>query len=731
LALKLVLRNRAWRLVLACPILAAALILLAPGLLARQEMAVFDLYESRVEPPPAGERFVVILARERTLREIQGWPFPRRLHAQLLKKLDGAKLVVLDAIFPQPTSPVDDRRLAEAAREAGNVIGAGLIMFNEATSSHELSLPYKELSAELLDYGMVNVDPDPDGIARDYRMMWPLQGGYAPSLPLAIFQRTGREVAVTGQDDSGYDVELPAGRVRLPLDFDFKVHHPAQGPAIFEYVDVLSGLVPPEAFKGAVVIVGVNVGGALDYFPIGRGRIIPGSVYVADAAMTLLHGWIPHEAGRLASLLAAALMALGGAILAAAPPRASRRLVYHWALWLAALVAAWLAASYGLFMSLKIWLAPLQPALSAVASFGLVLAARSRLLASEWQIQRLSVESVLFLGRLDFSAEMTSFPDYLEKNWPEIERWSAVSLISAWAPADDAEIQAALKRLPSLAGGSGQAADLLESTVVSARSGVNRLFLALPEMESGAKRYAVLGWAGRRSPETLKSVVAMVLTAAMHFKALEEYRARRELFTGLIKIIIGAMDAKDPTTAGHSNRVAELSRELAANFGLSAEEVENIYLGGLLHDVGKLGIPDSILNKPGRLSDEEMDVIRRHPRIGNDLMRQVKLPSIIMQSIFEHHEKLDGTGYPNRIDRRQLSLAGRILKIADVFDALISKRQYKDPMPLEKVYSIIREGAGAEFDEELVRLLMEKPFQGPGLAEPAEAAAKPSPGPGA
>jgi putative nucleotidyltransferase with HDIG domain len=441
--------------------------------------------------------------------------------------------------------------------------------------------------------------------------------------------------------------------------------------------------------------------------------VIPGSLYVIHAAQTLLHGWIPHDAARIWLILAAVLTSLAGALLGAAGPRISRRLVTHWAIWLAVLLALWLGASYGLFILKKVWLPPLRPALGLLASFGLVLAVRTRPLAAEWQIQRLSIESVLFLGRLDFSAEMTDFQDYLRKNWPEVERWSGISLISPSISADDDEIKAALKRLPDLA--AGKAVDILEASVIYAKSGINRLLLSLPDMETRVEQYTVLGWAGRRSPETLKSVSALVLTAAMHFKALEEYRGRRELFTGLIKMIIGAMDAKDPTTAGHSNRVAELSKELAHNFGLTPEDVDNIYLGGLLHDVGKLGIPDVILNKPGRLDDQEMDVIRKHPVIGGELMQKVKLPPIIMQSIFEHHERIDGAGYPNKLHGLHLSLAGRILKIADVFDALISKRQYKEPLPVEKVYGIIKEGMGTEFDPELVKLLLEKPFCGPGI----------------
>jgi putative nucleotidyltransferase with HDIG domain len=178
---------------------------------------------------------------------------------------------------------------------------------------------------------------------------------------------------------------------------------------------------------------------------------------------------------------------------------------------------------------------------------------------------------------------------------------------------------------------------------------------------------------------------------------------------------MGAVDAKDPTTAGHSARVAELAKELAIKVGLESDYVENIYLGGLLHDVGKLGIPDNILNKEGILDEKEMAVMRRHPSIGGELMSQIKLPETVFQAILEHHESLNGQGYPNAIPGSSLSLAGRILKIADVYDALVSRRQYKAAMPAEEAYKILKKGIGVEYDEKIMAVLLAQPFEGPGV----------------
>jgi putative nucleotidyltransferase with HDIG domain len=252
------------------------------------------------------------------------------------------------------------------------------------------------------------------------------------------------------------------------------------------------------------------------------------------------------------------------------------------------------------------------------------------------------------------------------------------------------------------------------------------MLLSLPAMESEKKRYAVLEWKGRVRRETIKGVAALILSAAMHYKALEEYSARRKLFLGMLKMIMGAVDAKDPTTAGHSERVAELSRELAKKKGQSAEEVEEIYLGGLLHDVGKIGIPDNILNKPGRLTGEEMAIMRRHPLIGADLMRQINLPETVIRAIAEHHERLDGQGYPLKMPSDSISLAGRILHIADVYDALMSRRQYKDAMSKEETYRVLKAGVGNEFDAGLMHLFLSEVLASPSAGESVDSALPPS-----
>lgn len=184
-------------------------------------------------------------------------------------------------------------------------------------------------------------------------------------------------------------------------------------------------------------------------------------------------------------------------------------------------------------------------------------------------------------------------------------------------------------------------------------------------------------------------------------------------FLAEIRLVMGIVDAKDPFTAGHSERVGAMARDLAMKMGLPMQAVEDIHMAGLLHDVGKLAIPDAILFKPGRLAASELEIIRRHPTLGEKLMSPISLPNYVMQGITQHHERLDGKGYPYAISNGEIGLAGRILKVVDVYDALRSKRQYKEPFSRDKAFRILAEGVGTEFDPRVVGVFLEHPFAEP------------------
>lgn len=172
----------------------------------------------------------------------------------------------------------------------------------------------------------------------------------------------------------------------------------------------------------------------------------------------------------------------------------------------------------------------------------------------------------------------------------------------------------------------------------------------------------------------------------------------RGLLMGLLHSLTSAVDAKDTYTCGHSERVAMLSRTLAVEAGLDEAAVERIYMAGLLHDVGKIGVPEAVLQKPGKLTAEEFEQMKEHPEIGARILRDVKQLDDVVPGVLHHHEKFDGTGYPSGLAGDAIPIMGRIIGLADCFDAMTSTRTYRQALPFEVALLEIRRGAGTQFD---------------------------------
>lgn len=179
-----------------------------------------------------------------------------------------------------------------------------------------------------------------------------------------------------------------------------------------------------------------------------------------------------------------------------------------------------------------------------------------------------------------------------------------------------------------------------------------------------------------------------------------------DLLMGLLHSIVNSVDAKDPYTYGHSERVAFLSRALAQAAELSATDCERVYLAGLLHDVGKIGVPDAILCKPGKLTNEEFDALKRHPEIGVRILSPVRQTRDLMPGVLYHHERMDGRGYPDGLAGKSIPLLGRIICLADCFDAMTTNRTYRAALPLPVAISEVRRCAGTQFDPHLADLFV-------------------------
>lgn len=198
--------------------------------------------------------------------------------------------------------------------------------------------------------------------------------------------------------------------------------------------------------------------------------------------------------------------------------------------------------------------------------------------------------------------------------------------------------------------------------------------------------------------------------ARLHEKTMALADDLRKTFYSFVHALGAAIDAKHPLTAGHSFRVTEYSVRLARRIGLPEDEVENIRIAGLLHDVGKIGTPDHILMKPGSFTNEEYEIMKMHVVHTREILDTIHFPAQqrhIPAMAGAHHEKWDGRGYPNKEAGEDIPLGGRILALGDVFDAITSKRDYREAMPLSQALNIIRQGIGSHFDPALGPVFIE------------------------
>ncbi len=193
---------------------------------------------------------------------------------------------------------------------------------------------------------------------------------------------------------------------------------------------------------------------------------------------------------------------------------------------------------------------------------------------------------------------------------------------------------------------------------------------------------------------------------ASHATNVQLFRGKEQVLTSAVRSLVSAIEAKDEYTRGHSDRVALYGRRIATEMGYDFDTCERLYLTGILHDVGKIGVPDATLTKPNNLTDEEYEQIQQHPDDGWGILQGLDSLSYVLPGVLHHHERYDGRGYPDGLSGEAIPIEARILAVADSFDAMTSTRPYRQGMPIEKAVEIIRAGAGEQWDPKVVEAFL-------------------------
>jgi HD-GYP domain-containing protein (c-di-GMP phosphodiesterase class II) len=327
--------------------------------------------------------------------------------------------------------------------------------------------------------------------------------------------------------------------------------------------------------------------------------------------------------------------------------------------------------------------------------------------------------SGVVIGRLTRRLRISDPPHHFQSVATTVLRTSLNMSAVAWIPKDQQEpvvvsgeieglTSQAYRYFPSPAG--------RESAVIYADADLNRPRGA----PSAVRRYASvaagsLGWLVAVNPldgreitpadiERLQYVGSLIVAQLSNARI---YADLKELLFGIIRALTAAIDAKDPYTSGHSERVARIAVRLAEELGMPASKRSDLYLAGLLHDVGKIGIDDTVLKKPGPLTPEEYRKVQAHVEIGVTILKDLKKLHHILPGVRHHHESMDGTGYPDQLLRENIPLEARILAVADSFDAMSSNRPYRARLSLAQIDSILLKGRDVQWDPDVIDALFQ------------------------
>ncbi len=275
------------------------------------------------------------------------------------------------------------------------------------------------------------------------------------------------------------------------------------------------------------------------------------------------------------------------------------------------------------------------------------------------------------------------------------------------------ELSAALCTLGARMGRAAQAG-IVDSKYLAAIGAGPQVVIQPLKREEGLMGLLMAGAKGGNDPTVTSFDTGLVENVAGHVSSFLAtaalYAEQRAMFLGTVQALTAAIDAKDRYTCGHSSRVAHLATQLARRAGYDETFVGRVHIAGLVHDVGKIGVPEAILCKTSRLTSEEFEQVKRHPRMGYEILKDIPALREALPGVLHHHERYDGGGYPDGLAGEQIPLQARMLALADTFDAMRSTRSYRPATPQEHTLAEIARCAGSQFDPALAPIFLTLDF---------------------
>ncbi len=639
----------------------------------------------------------------RSLRAFPEWPWPRDRYGLVTERLFavGARAVAFDIDLSTPREESSDAVFAAAIRAHREVVLAALRQRQQMDGAGELEIvswPAARFLEAGARAGHVVVPIDSDGVVRHAQGEAALGGDGVASLPAALLERLG----------------IPLAREMQGLHrIDFRRTAPAI-PAL-SITDVIEDRFDPSLIAGRAVLIGATAAEFQDLWTTPAGPARPGVWVQAIEYRTLAAA--AQEAATLRAAPRSLLFALCLLLALAAKGSdelPSRRRVA----WFAALSAGALAACWGSLLWLGVLLSPSLPLVQLAGHYVAGLERVRRTLGLRLRSRELSLAALHDLGESTSSAgdetgleaSLVLLGRIIDAHAVALLRATAAGALDGsrvdWRPHGElaaVDLEAAQQALATRR--------LRLFSEIPARSGVRGLALYAP-LVAGRLPVGVLVIESRSTAALgdteLRTVATVCSQLALTVRSLRLAEDLRATLDASVEAIASAVEARDGYTELHCRRLALFCVSMARRLGLPQEEIEAIRLGALLHDVGKIGVRDHVLLKPGRFTPDERREMERHAEIGHRIVHPITgLMPTTLACVRGHHERWDGMGYPDALRGDQIPLGARIVAIVDVWDALSSERPYKPAYAQSKVRETLRKDRGTHFDPALVDLFFQ------------------------
>lgn len=663
------------------------------------------------EPPEQDRRIIIVMCTDRTVQKlapVSGWPIDRAYYSALLKSaLAKAETVVFDILFADETHTKSDTQLAEAINKHGRVVLA---------RSHS-AMPITALldTNARTGYALEFAENDSDAISRRYKLFVNEDRCTGPTLLCAALLQQGYTIEFDGADT--YDITSPEGEhTTLSVDDEGYFYRiPALHGSeieVLDLYDVYSGAYPPEYFMDAVVFVGGTMAGyedivyAPDFYVSEEGisasaaMRVTGTKFLADSYLTVLRGFSPLRISRLAESIISVIIFLAAAFLAIRIPAR-----FSW-IAISGISLLWMGISRLLFVSGICYAPMLMPVLSALGAYLLVVVISLFMTSREWFVSSVPTE---VLYRLTYELEKAGIADTFDGYLHSLsaDTFDALGARVIRAQINESDEIFTITEPPDRSSDGHISMKAVRGRQINRKFGTRLLMIIpLPIIGDEEPTYTLLGTNRNVSPNWQQSVTALVLAMYIYYKAEKQSAEKQQMAMSMITMIIQMIDAKDPVTAGHSRRVSQVSRQLAEWLGYDRRRAADVEFAALLHDIGKIGVEDTVLNKPGVFTNADFAQMKSHPALSAEIVRTVGLSEEIVDGVLHHHERLDGKGYPDGVTGAELTDFAKIIKVADVYDALTSRRQYKAAWSKKRALDTINSGIGSEFDEHIAKVFI-------------------------